>query len=95
MSGTGGAVIRALAGLIRRTYTSEGLNGGSMRRLLSIAVGVLAPFVFIAGASPFEIPGQNSLQEILAGSIAVVVYSAICEFFIGRGHTHTARERWT
>lgn len=64
------------------------------RVLLSIGVGILAPFVFILGASPFEVPGQNTPKEILAGSVVVLLHSAFCEFWIAGKLVGPPRARW-
>ena len=64
------------------------------RVLLAIGVGILAPFVFILGASPFEVPGQNTPKEIRAGSIVVLVYSAFCEFWIAGKLVGSPTARW-
>jgi hypothetical protein len=52
--------------------------------LLPIALGLLAPIVYILGAEPFEVPGRNSLKEILAGSLALAIYFAACYTLIVR-----------
>jgi hypothetical protein len=52
--------------------------------LLPLVLGLLAPFVYILGAAPFEIPGQNSPQEIVAGSFAVALFFAASHFLLLR-----------
>lgn len=42
--------------------------------------GLLTPFVFIMGAEPFEVHGQNSPKVIVASSLAIALYSAACQF---------------
>lgn len=61
---------------------------------ISAGLGLLAPVAFILGAEPFEVPGQNSLKEILAGSVAVALYFAACQFWLVRGSTRAPRVNW-
>lgn len=62
------------------------------RKLASaVGLGLLAPVAFILGAEPFEVPGQNSLKEILAGSVAVALYFAACQFWLARGSVRAHR----
>lgn len=66
-----------------------------MRRvLLSIFLGLFSPFVFIMGASPFEVVGQNSIKEIVAGSLAVALYLAICQFFVAPRGSRRLGAKW-
>ena len=62
--------------------------------VLSVVLGVLSPLVFIIGAEPFEVPGKNSVQEVLAGCIAVVLYLAICQFLAARNSGSGLRANW-
>ena len=64
------------------------------RIVLSIILGCLSPFVFILGAEPFEVRGKSSLQEILAGCIAVAFYLAVCQFFVARKGEFGLRTKW-
>jgi hypothetical protein len=64
------------------------------RVLLSIFLGLLSPFVFILGASPFEVVGQNSIKEIVAGSLAVVLYLAICQFLVAPRGSRRLGAKW-
>jgi hypothetical protein len=53
--------------------------------LVSIVAGFLASLVFIVGASPFEVQGQNSIrQETLGGCTAVFLFSVACQFWLTR-----------
>jgi hypothetical protein len=52
--------------------------------VLSVVLGLLSPLVFIIGAEPFEVRGMNSVQEVLAGCIAVALYLAVCQFMATR-----------
>ena len=64
------------------------------RVLLSIFLGLLAPFVFIIGASAFEVVGQNSLKEIVAGSLAVALYLAFCQFCVAPRGSRGFGAKW-
>lgn len=52
--------------------------------LVSIVAGFLASLVFILGASPFEVQGQNSMQETLGGCAAVFLFFTACQFWLTR-----------
>ena len=53
--------------------------------LVSIVPGFLASLVFILGASPFEVQGQNSMmKETLGGCAAVFLFSTACQFWLTR-----------
>jgi|SRR5450759_4164109 len=54
------------------------------RIVISVVLGSLSVFVFAMGSGPFAVRGQNSVQESLAGSIAVALYLAVCQFSIAR-----------
>jgi hypothetical protein len=62
--------------------------------VLSVVLGVLSPLVFIMGAEPFEARGETSIQEILAGSIAVALYLAVCQFLATRNSSSGLRDDW-
>jgi hypothetical protein len=62
--------------------------------VLGLVVGLLSPLVFILGAEPFEAPGKNSVQEALAGSIAVALYLAVCQFLAVRNSSGGFRADW-
>jgi hypothetical protein len=64
------------------------------RIVLSVVLGVLSPLVFIMGAEPFEVPGKNSVQEVLAGSIGVALYLAVCQFLAVRNSGSGFRADW-
>jgi hypothetical protein len=46
------------------------------------------------GAEPFEVPGKNSVQEVLAGSIAVALYLAVGQFLAVRNSGSGFRADW-
>ena len=62
--------------------------------VLCVVLGVLSPLVFILGAEPFEVPGKNSVQEVLAGSIAVALYLAVGQFMAVRNSSSGFRADW-
>ncbi|MGA9624546.1 MAG: hypothetical protein WBQ65_08760 [Bryobacteraceae bacterium] len=64
------------------------------RIVLSVVLGLLSPFVFIMGAEPFEVSGKNSIQEVLAGCIAVALYLAVCQFLVARNSGNRFRADW-
>jgi hypothetical protein len=64
------------------------------RVLLSIVLGLAAPFVLILGASPFEVPGQNSIKEIVAGSVTVALYLAVCQFLVAPRESRRLGAKW-
>lgn len=51
---------------------------------LSAILGLFSPLVFMLGAAPFEGGGGNSLKEVLAGSVAIALYLALCQFLVAR-----------
>jgi len=62
--------------------------------VLSVVLGVLSPLVFIMGAEPFEVRGENSVQEVLAGGVAVALYLAVCQFMAVRNSSSGFRADW-
>jgi len=60
----------------------------------SILLGMPSFAAFIIGAEFFETPGITSLKEILAGSLTLAVYQAICQFFLMRKSTLRLRACW-
>ena len=53
--------------------------------LVSIVPGFLASLVFILGALPFDVQGQNSMmKETLGGCAAVFLFSTACQFWLTR-----------
>lgn len=70
----------------------QGHRGG--RELISAGLGLLAPFVAILGAELFEVPGQNSIKEIVAGALAVALYCAACQFWLARMGSRGLRVNW-
>lgn len=55
-----------------------------LRFLLLVGLGGLAALVFILGAEPFEVPGQNPIGERLGGAVAVAVFFAMCQCWLAR-----------
>jgi hypothetical protein len=62
--------------------------------VLSVVLGLLSPLVFILGAEPFEVRGKTSIQEVLAGCIAVALYLAVCQFMATRNSSSGFRDDW-
>jgi len=46
------------------------------------------------GAEPFEVRGENSVQEVLAGGVAVALYLAVCQFMATRNSSSGFRADW-
>jgi hypothetical protein len=62
--------------------------------LFSVVAGFFSPIVYIMGAEPFEVRGENSVQEVLAGCIAVALYLAVCQFLAVRNSGSGFRANW-
>jgi hypothetical protein len=62
--------------------------------VLCAVLGLLSPLVFILGAEPFEVRGKNSVQEVLAGGVAVALYLAVCQFMAVRNSSSGFRADW-
>ncbi len=52
--------------------------------LLSVVLGFVAPLAGIVGAAPFEVLGQDPIQERVAGWLAVALYVALCQLWLSR-----------
>jgi hypothetical protein len=46
------------------------------------------------GASPFEVVGQNSIKEVVAGSLAVALYLAFCQFLVVARGSRRLGAKW-
>jgi hypothetical protein len=64
------------------------------RVLLSVVLGLFAPIVAFMGAEAFEVPGQNPIQEKVAGSLAVALYLAICQFLVTPRESRKPGANW-
>jgi hypothetical protein len=64
------------------------------RILLSIVLGLFAPVVAFMAAAMVEVPGQNPIQEPVAGGIAVAIYLAICQFLVTPRGKRTLSANW-
>src|ERR1019366_2059536 len=62
--------------------------------VLSVVLGLLSPLVFIMGPEPFEAHRENSVQEVLAGGVAVALYLAVCQFMATRNSSSGLRDDW-
>ena len=68
------------------------MNTGKI--VLSVVLGVLSPLVFFMGAGHFEGGGGNLVGIVLAGSIAVALYFAVCQFMATRNSSGGLRANW-
>jgi hypothetical protein len=68
------------------------MNTGKI--VLSVVAGFCSLFVFIMGAEPFEVRGKTSIQEVLAGGVAVALYLAVCQFLAVRKSGSGFRADW-
>ena len=68
------------------------MNTGKI--VLSVVLGVLSPLVFFMGAGHFEGGGGNLVGIVLAGSIAVALYFAVCQFMATRNSSGGLRDDW-
>ena len=59
-----------------------------------VGLGLLAAFVFILGAEPFEVQGQNPVMERVGGSLAVAAYCAVCQFLFARRDAKIVVPSW-
>jgi len=64
------------------------------RFLLSIVLGLFAPVVAFMAAALVEVPGQNPIQERVAGSLAAALYLAICQFLVTPREKRTLSANW-
>ena len=70
------------------------ISGRMGKIVLSVVLGLLSPLVYILGAEPFEVRGENSVQEVLAGGVAVALYLAVCQFLATRNSSGGLRADW-
>lgn len=64
------------------------------RVLLAVVLGLVAPLAFVVGGSLFEVQGQNSSKEIVAGCVAIALYCAACQFWLSRKGSGGFRANW-
>lgn len=64
------------------------------RILVSIGLGLLAPFIALLGAVPFEVPGKNPLLERVGAGLAAALYCAACQFWLARRNARAATSSW-
>ena len=62
--------------------------------IIAIGLGLLTPFVFILGAEPFEVPGQNPMGERLSGSVVLALYLAFCQLMLTRRGEQGGAAKW-
>ena len=63
--------------------------------VLSAILGLFSPIVFIVGAIPFSVHGTAPLKAVLAGSVAVALYLALCQFLVARNSAGRTRAVWS
>lgn len=63
--------------------------------VIAPVLGALTPFVFIIGAEPFEVPGQNPMGERLSGGIFLALYLAFCQFMLARRAEPVGVAQWS
>src|ERR1035437_2584331 len=71
-------------------------SGGALpmaMTVLSAILGLFSPLVGMLGSAPFEVPGTTSLKEGLAGSLAMALYLALCQFLVARSAHSAGRTR--
>lgn len=69
--------------------------GATMSKIpQSVLLGFPSFIAFILGAELFETRGSTSIREVLAGSLALILYQAICQWFIARKGTLGLRACW-
>ena len=61
--------------------------------VLSAILGLFSPLAFMLGASSFEVRGGTPLKEVLAGSLAMALYLALCQFLVARSAHSAGRTR--
>jgi hypothetical protein len=64
------------------------------RTLLSCIIGFFSFFASFLGASFFEVHGRNSVQENVAGSIALVLYIVLGQILLPRDPDADTAEDW-
>src|ERR1035441_1206201 len=77
-------------------YVRAHASGGALpvgMIVRSAILGLFSPLVFMLGAAPFEGGGGNSLKEVLAGSVAIALYLALCQFLVARSAHSAGRTR--
>ena len=66
-----------------------------MKRIwINICLGLLAPFIALLGAAPFEVPGKNPMMERVGAGLAAALYCAACQFWLMRRNSNVAHSSW-
>jgi len=65
-----------------------------LRVILSFVIGMTALIVFFCAASLVEVPGQNSIREILAACLVGTPYLAFCQFWVAPRGNRGLRAKW-
>lgn len=64
------------------------------RTLLSCIIGFFSFFAWFIAAALFEVPGRNSVQENVAGSVALILYMVLGQFVLARDPHADAAQDW-
>lgn len=64
------------------------------RTLLSCIIGLFSFFAWFLGGAFFEVPGGNSVQEMVAGCIALILYMVLGQFLLPRDPDADTAEDW-
>ena len=64
------------------------------RTLLSCIIGFFSFFAWFIATALFEVPGRNSVQENVAGSIALTLYMVLGQFLLTRDSHADAAQDW-
>ncbi len=61
---------------------------------LSFGLGVLSVFAWFFVAESFEVKGQNSAREMVAGGTALAILMALFQFLVSRRAVRSRTARW-
>jgi len=65
-----------------------------LRVILSFVIGMTALIVSFVAASLVEVPGQNSIREIVAACMVGTPYLAFCQFWVAPRGVRGFRAKW-
>ena len=65
-----------------------------VRVILSFLLGMTALIVSFVAASLVEVPGQNSIREIIAACLVGTPYLAFCQFWVAPRGGRGFRTKW-
>ena len=64
------------------------------RTLLACVIGFFSFFAWFGGAALFEVPGRNSAQENVAGSVLLILYMVLGQFLLPQDPDSEATADW-